>query len=238
MQKRRLRYSLAALSLSLPFLAAAQSNPVFSTIGSTVTITGCPFQGKRVGRFVQKLADGTTATQVVRGQMARDSEGRVRVEEQDAEQPVSVEVLDPMTHSSLRWSSASTSATLMSIPRELHVTFPSQPALAARESSIEEREPAKITKEDLGKKTINGLLTTGTRSTMTVSNGKIVHDVWFSEDLKIAVLETFTEPQGSQHTIEIQEVIRGEPDPALFRLPQGYIANRKSIFDGGIRHNQ
>jgi len=172
MKKRRISLYLVPLSLILPALAAAQANPLFSMRGPTITIAGSPFQGKRLGHFVQQLADGTTVTQEVRGQIARDSDGRVRVEEQRGDQPDSVEVLDPISQTALRWTSASTEATrstpLSRFPS--HVTFPSQSSLAAREVNLQESEPGKVTTESLGDKTINGLVTTGKRTSTVVSN--------------------------------------------------------------------
>jgi TonB family protein len=116
-----------------------------------------------------------------------------------------------------------------------HVTFPSQSLSASIESNTEEREPDKITKENLGTKTVNGLVTSRTRTTTVVSAGKIVREVWFSEDLQVAVLDSFTDPKGSERTIEIQEVSRSEPDPTLFQAPQGYTVKQLGgIFGGGL----
>jgi hypothetical protein len=229
--KRRLPLSLAARILVLPALAGAQSNLLFSSSGQTVTIAGNPFQGKLTGRMVQKIADGMAVMQDVQGQMARDSNGRVLMEEQHADQPISAEVLDPVSRTSLEWTSASTTVTrttpLSRFP--WHVIFSSQPLLEAYELETERREPEKVTTEDLGKKIIGGLATTGTRTTTVVPTGKIVHEVWFSKDLKLAVLDTFTDETGVRQTIEIREVTRTEPDPALFRPPPGYTVKQRAL---------
>jgi TonB family protein len=253
MKKRSIGLSLPILSVILPLLAAGQSNPrlppidpafriiganpFFATNGPNIAVARVPFQAKRVGRSVQKLADGSTVAENIVGQIARDSDGRVRVDEQQGDQPLVTEVLDPVTNTSLRWSSSSTAA-MQSTPfsrQPWHVTFPSQTLSASIESNTEEREPDKITKENLGTKTVNGLVTSGTRTTTVVSAGKIVRDVWFSEDLQVAVLDSFTDPKGSERTIEIQEVSRSEPDPTLFQAPQGYTVKQLGgIFGGGL----
>jgi hypothetical protein len=197
MKKRSTGLSLPILSVILPLLAAGQSNPrlppidpasriiganpLFATIGPNIAVARVPFQAKRVGRSVQKLGDGSTVAEDIVGQIARDSDGRVRVDEQQGDQPLVTEVLDPVTSTSLRWISSSATAT-QSMPfsrQPWHVTFPSQTLSAAIESNAEEREPDKITKENLGTKTVNGLVTSGTRITTVVSTGKIVHEVWF-----------------------------------------------------------
>jgi TonB family protein len=251
MKKRSTGLSFSILSVILPLLAAAQSNPrlppidpafriiganpFFATNGPNITVARVPFQAKRVGRSVQKLADGSTVAEDIVGRIARDSDGRVRVDEQQGDQPLVTEVLDPVTNTSLRWSSSSTTAT-QSTPfsrQPWHVTFPSQTLSASIESNTEEREPDKITKENLGTKTVKGLVTSGTRTTTVVSAGKIVREVWFSEDLQVAVLDSFTDPKGSERTIEIQEVSRSEPDPTLFQAPQGYTVKQLPGILGG-----
>jgi hypothetical protein len=232
MKKRRFSLSLVALVVVLPSVGVAQT---MLSNGPTVSIPGTPFQGERVGRVVQKLANGVTITHEVRGQMARDSEGRVREEEQQTNKPMYVTVLDPVGHFQLRWSSLSKTATRRGFSEAEHVTFPLQPWLEIlKRIGWDQPEPGPepniVTTSDLGKKTIRGLVTTGTRTNTVVPKGKlgndravtIVHDVWFSEDLKLAVLDTIDDPVGGRQTLEIQDVTRTEPDPALFRLPDGY----------------
>ncbi len=192
---------LAAIIVLLPALGTAQttypvgSRPLFSSSGPSVTVAGAPFQAKRVGRSVQEQSDGTTVTLEVTGQMPRDSQGRVRVDALQSDQSLSVVVLDPVNHTSLGWRGASTTATLATLPAlaPWHVTFPAQPLLAAKESTAQDKQPQTVTTEELGKKTIAGLVTIGTRTTTVVPSGKIVHEVWFSQDLTLAVLETFTD---------------------------------------------
>jgi hypothetical protein len=142
--------------------------------------------------------------------MARDSEGRVREEEQQTNKPTYFVVLDPVGHVQLRWSSATKTATRFGFAGEREqVTFPLQPWLAILkgrgwEQPDSEGEPEKVTTEDLGQKTINGLVTTGTRTSTVIPIGKlgndravtVVHDVWFSQDLKLAVLDTVDDPIG------------------------------------------
>lgn len=228
--KRRFPLSLAALILVLPPLAEAQSNFLFASRGQTVTISATPFEGKLTGFAVEKIPYGTTA-QAVQGRIARDSDGRVRIEEQYADTSISTEVLDPVSRTSLTWSNHPPIATLTTPLSRFpwHVIFSSQPWLEADELEAEGKEPEKVTTENLGTKIIGGLATTGTRTTTVVPTGKMVHEVWLSEDLKLALLDTFIDAAGLRYTIEIQDVTRKEPDPALFRPPQGYTVKQKAL---------
>lgn len=256
MSKHGVPMKIVLLSLVLPGLLLAQRRlppvtprppglrPLGAAIdshGPTVTITGASFQAQRIGQSTMKLADGSTLTQEVHGQMIRDSQGRVRVEQQMADQPTSVVVIDPVNHTLLRWDNRSTEATQMAMPRELHVTFP-RPTLQSYpvvESETELREPDKVTHENLGQKAINGIMTNGTRTTTILPNGKIVHEVWFSDEFKLVLLDTIENPLGKQ-TIEMRDVMYVEPDLALFQLPQGYQVKQQSLLPtggiaGGIR---
>src|SRR5580700_8883524 len=111
---------------------------------------------------------------------------------------VTVEVLDPVNGTSLRWTGASTIAT-RSIPLgrpPWHVTFPSSIVDSVIQDVDKRNSPGGTTTEDLGRKTVAGVVTVGTRTTDVRSIGKLVREVWFSDDLKIAVTDTFTKPRG------------------------------------------
>ena len=63
-----------------PDVAAIGANPLFATNGPNIAVARVPFQAKRVGRSVQKLADGSTVAEDIVGRIARDSDGRVHVD--------------------------------------------------------------------------------------------------------------------------------------------------------------
>jgi TonB family protein len=210
------------LLLLLPGVASAQGLLFFSGNGSSLAIPGVPFQGKLVGHYMKDQRDGTRVPADISGSIARDSMGRVRLSEQ-ANQPTIDEILDPVTGTEFVWNGGSTvvmHATNLRRP-PWYVTLPASTIEAVREASSEERRPDTVTREDLGKKTIEGLTTTGTRITIQEPNGNLVHEMWVADNLKIAVVDTFTEPQGGPQTIEIQDIHSGDPDPTLFAPPPG-----------------
>jgi hypothetical protein len=84
--------------------------------------------------------------------------------------------------------------------------------------------------EDLGTQTINGVSATGTRTTMTIPAGaigntqpiQVVRETWTSTDLKVPVLIKTSDPRFGNTTMQLTNIVRGEPDPSLFQIPAGY----------------
>ena len=84
--------------------------------------------------------------------------------------------------------------------------------------------------EDLGSKTIAGVLADGTRTVQTVSGGqagngqpiKIVTEVWTAEGLNLELLKIDDNSRTGRTTIEVVDLKQGEPDAALFAPPTGY----------------
>lgn len=87
-------------------------------------------------------------------------------------------------------------------------------------------EPA----EDLGEQVLEGLLVKGQRMTDTIPAGamgnerpiEIVTERWYSEDIDAVVRHRFFDPRSGETTYELVNVIRGDPSPELFQVPQGY----------------
>lgn len=81
---------------------------------------------------------------------------------------------------------------------------------------------------DLGTLTINGLVCKGTRVTLTIpaldkkNDIHVVHERWYSDDLQALVESIDDDPRFGMSTYELKEIKRVEPDPSLFKLPEGY----------------
>ena len=84
--------------------------------------------------------------------------------------------------------------------------------------------------EDLGQQSIAGVLATGKRTTTVIATGKIgndqpitiVHEEWYSPDLKVVVKSEDSDPRSGERTMELEGLTRGDPDPSLFHAPEGY----------------
>jgi hypothetical protein len=95
---------------------------------------------------------------------------------------------------------------------------------------------AKAHVESLGAQTVNGLYAEGYRLTKLVRDPGTGTDMtatteeWLSPDLKIVVRKIQTDPRSSNENppqdavnrTELTDVSRSDPDPELFKLPQGY----------------
>jgi hypothetical protein len=87
-------------------------------------------------------------------------------------------------------------------------------------------EPA----EDLGEQVLEGLLVKGERLTDTIPAGAagneraidIVTERWYSKDIEAIVRHRFFDPRVGETTYELVNVVRGDPSPDLFQVPQGY----------------
>jgi hypothetical protein len=88
--------------------------------------------------------------------------------------------------------------------------------------------------------TIAGVYVEGTRTTDVIparaqGNDReitIVSETWTSPDLKITVRQMTDDPRTGKMTIELTTVDRSDPDPELFKVPQGYtVMEMPSISD-------
>jgi hypothetical protein len=84
--------------------------------------------------------------------------------------------------------------------------------------------------EKLGGKTIAGVYAEGTRLTIIYpvgffGNDKPIiafHETWLSSDLKLVLLSIDDDPRTGTRITEVTSLDRGEPNPALFQVPEGY----------------
>lgn len=84
--------------------------------------------------------------------------------------------------------------------------------------------------EKLGNQSIAGVLATGKRTITTIPLGAIgndrpiivTHEEWYSPDLQMVVKSSDSDPRDGERTMELEGVSRAEPDPSLFKVPEGY----------------
>ena len=82
----------------------------------------------------------------------------------------------------------------------------------------------------LGDKTIEGVRVTGTRTTVTIPTAaignrapiEIVTEQWYSAELNVVMLSEHRDPRVGQTRYRLHDIVRSDPDPALFRVPDGY----------------
>jgi hypothetical protein len=87
----------------------------------------------------------------------------------------------------------------------------------------------KNSREDLGKQFIGGLEAAGTRETTVVEPGligndselHIIREYWHSPQLSINLSSKLQDPRIGTQDFELSNIIPGEPDPKLFKVPPG-----------------
>jgi hypothetical protein len=144
---------------------------------------------------------------------------------------VMVFVMDPVAHTLTTWLSnvpnQPKAASLIKLPASGR---DAPPAPAEKNPAEDHRPQPIITTEDLGTKTIQGLETTGKRTTTIVPIGRSgnsapitkTYEVWTSAEMGLVVKQIWNDPRYGERTVELKDLSRVAPDPALFRPPAGY----------------
>jgi len=188
-------------------------------------IPNAPFTAKVAVTYNKPLIGGGMVSKKYYTQVARDSQGRVRRErrqfvaaDSSAEPPLrTFTILDPVagtrTTCTKAWLTCATSA--FDASRALN-------DIAA--------ERGNASAENLGQRTIEGLPVTGTRQTVSNVAGprgssRLVvseTEAWYSSDLSINLSVTRTDPQSGVVTLNVTDVVQGEPDSRWFSIPSEY----------------
>ena len=202
-------------------------------------VVGQPYSAVQVTHTVQTLANGTKVSQSGHHAVARDSVGRVRVEQRIAKgrdgsaDVFLVFVMDPSAHTLTTWAMGMKDAP----KRASVVKLPAQPRgeeksantpASARDEST--RPKPVVTIEDLGTESLEGQTVSVSRTTTIVPAGRSGNDapitktreVWTSPDLKLVLKEQWEDPRTGVRTVALEKLSRAEPDAALFRPPSGY----------------
>jgi hypothetical protein len=198
-------------------------------------VTGQPFSAEQVMKKGRTLADGANITHFGHHFVARDSAGRVRVEQPCGcdpahEQLIEVYVVDPVAHTMTKWRLGGNSPKIAYVskvpeekPRGVAAVKSSGDAGSGRPQPI-------ITTEELPVMMIDNLPMKVVKTTTIVPAGRSgndapitkVHELWTSEELKLTFMEQWEDPRTGVRTVGLANFKRAEPDPALFRPPAGY----------------
>jgi hypothetical protein len=220
----------------------------------TPTVTGAPYSADQVTESVQTLADGTHINQTKNVRhITRDSRGRTRTERPilvtrgengwnltvpEIRDPVDglYYILDQQNNVAHRFATPST-------PTPAAVTRPAASPQAQDGAAMPKRVSDGVhpdfSIEKLGNQMIEGVMVKGDRTTLmwpvgTQGNDRPIvttHEFWFSEELKIYVIEKTSDPRFGENTFKLTNLERTEPDPALLQVPPDYtIVEEKGSF--------
>lgn len=234
----RLACVWAALMLLAPVAPAQGSRPgpppgprPNSMMGGTPTlVTGAPYSAIQVLQTQQNLANGIVIQNQQQTKVYRDSRGRTRTEsvvsgKEGSSRESFVTIFDPAVNATVQLEASSQTARKSMFPRG---GFGGERGPGPPPMGRTEKFDTLTT--DLGSRNINGLNATGTRVTLTIPAGAIgnnqpipvIRETWVSTDLKVPLLITSSDPRFGNSTMQLTNIVRSEPDPALFSIPADY----------------
>jgi hypothetical protein len=202
-------------------------------------VQGAPYSAQAVTQFTQTLASGDHIQRTMTASIARDGQGRTRVDRSISgvgalsatagAQGRAVMIHDVVAGVSYALNPATKTGTSMQIR-----TRP-----AGSEQTRARPSSAAVKTEDLGTQVIQGLTVTGKRVTRVIAPGQegnekeidVVTETWHSADLQAVIQSKTSDPRFGETTYQLSGVSRVEPDPALF-VPSGYAITAGRAFRG------
>jgi hypothetical protein len=225
--------------------------------GPTAAVTGAPYSAQSTTQRVQVLSDGNRIEQTTSGNVARDGQGRVRNETVVAgialptgEAPHLITINDPVAGYNYTLDSEHKTGFKMAMPKNVPLPPKNAPlemppgAMPGKQiqigvagvpeagivTKLGDPSDANVTKTDLGKQTMEGVLAQGTRITRTIPAGSvgneqpivITTETWYAPDLKVLVMSKSVDPRIGETNYRLTNIQRSEPSPALFEIPADY----------------
>jgi hypothetical protein len=205
--------------------------PLQTTSGTG--FTGAPYSGKETTVKEKTLTDGTRITETFVELLWRDAEGCTRremIEHTDSgEEYRSIIITDPVGGMYRKWLVGYPSDRqvmhIWPLPINQRVTAPPSPV---NQGKVETRPDFR--NEILTPQEINGVYAVGSRWVRTIQLTEeiskrvveVTNELWISPDLRIIMRHIHDDPQTGKEDTEVTDVVRGDPDPALFQPPEGY----------------
>jgi hypothetical protein len=249
-----MRTALLIAALLLTPLAKAQDTEPCIT-GLSVLITQpnpqskVPLTATVKETFDQKLADGNAIHGIVHYRIARDASGKTMTEmpsgcftggDGHRHQTYQITVFDHATSTNESWQvTGGNQSKIANIVHFPPPQIPSPAELAAMRANAQNRPSTvpQMQREKLGIREFQGSAATGTRITQTIPAGEegnalpliLINESWVSRDLNLTMMSIHDDPRRGRTTAEIEELNRGDPDPALFSPPEGYIIKEQNL---------
>jgi hypothetical protein len=245
--------TIAAISafLASGTIARAQGSPpctfgVTSFASSGVpSKTDAPYSATLKTSFEQKLPDGNAIRGFNVTHQSRDSKGRTmnematgctRGEDGQPKERMAVNVFDPTTNTMMNWQ---VDDLIPKIVHVFHMQIPDCKQPTADEAAEQKKRLQTAAKtqrhdetrfENLGSKTVDGVLVEGMRTVRTIPVGEegndlpleVINEQWTSKELGLTLIRIDDDPRRGRTTIEFEALSFGEPDPAVFAAPSGY----------------
>jgi hypothetical protein len=192
-----------------------------------------PFSGRSTTEWTRTLQDGSVVTTHLFAMVARDSQGRiyregrhfVPINSDQEPKRYRFKILDPITHTETLCMVDSHSCTVTSYFAPTSFTpMPVGPF---------DNGTRTLARDSIGKDVIDGIDVVGTRETITINAGvignsqalSITREFWYSPELQVNLAITRNDPREGTQVVRVHEVSRSEPDPGLFKVPDGFVVH-------------
>ena len=279
------------LALLVGVAGAAVNKPSGSDPAAKCSnVKNAPFSAEVVTQYDRTLDNGGHIHRESRGAIFRDSQGRMRTEnEPSAVQPGSVKadhitIHDPIQQVIIYLDPKTKTATVV---RSSDIE-PIAPVVTAKQDKAKEKSKIRVagqpasgsgpsdtlsgskapggaenltsttgvtsrtddtiltstpaTVVPLGTRNIEGVNATGTRTTRIIHPGTMgndkpivsISDTWVSTDLRVTVLSETDDGQEGHSTMKLVNIVRGEPNAALFVIPVGYKVKENALAANAI----
>jgi hypothetical protein len=220
------------------YTATYQSNPFSPSV--TWTFPGQPYSAEEISQQKKTLADKSSITTPSPSTILyRDSAGRVRTEKpfspfiitRQAEMPVIPEIFDPVAGYCYILDDANRIAHRVELHKPIRTQLPLQgvPVVTSPDTN-KNPDGTASSREDLGRRIIEGVETKGSRSTTTFPVGtqgnenpvSTILETWVSPELNVTILSKISDPRAGETIRALINVSRAEPNSKLFQIPKGY----------------
>jgi hypothetical protein len=202
------------------------------------TVTGSPFTAEFSTETTETLPDGNHIDNKTTGKFARDGQGRTRREltlssiggystAGNGGGPArGIVINDPVAGVAYVLNENRKEARKLNLPKN---PFRGLGANVAPRTTDRSNAP-NVTTQSLGTQLIGGIAAEGTRTVRTIPAGQIGNEKpievsverWYSSDLQMDVLIKRNDPRGGTTVFQVSNVVRSEPDSALFQPPSDY----------------
>jgi hypothetical protein len=220
------------------------------------TVKNAPYSADAVTETTQSLTDGNRIVQRTTQKLYRDSDGRERREESvlaagalaQADMPHVITISDPVEKVSYTLDPQQRTARrntgpvwFAKVAPTVNLYFRDLGVVNGGWSSVQTPGATEHLKEDLGSKSIEGVIAQGTRNTETIPAGqignqlpiKVVDEVWHSAELQMDVMTTHSDPRSGEIVYKLTNINRANPPRSLFEPPADYTITGAAVGAAG-----
>jgi len=195
-------------------------------------VVNAPYSALQVSESVRVGLDGNRiVVKLTPTRLFRDAQGRTRRESADT-----VEIMDPVEGVRYLFLTSATVAHRSKLP----FISSSDPARNPQSPMRSLAGPDDVSKkEQLGQRTIGGVVADGSRETAVVKQPIVggfqemtfISEVWMASKLMVPVLRKDSSPYVGDSTTELKELVVGAPDSGKFRVPDGFtVVDETGVF--------